>query len=309
MRTIAVFAFLSAAFCFPGVSSAADNVAERVWTAQKNARSRMLFGQPVNVSISGGGSLPKGRALTIINASFADKSKSVNGGVGTDAFSRTWLFKFRYGITNRLEFSATSPYAHNRRSPKPANAPEIIEGFGDQIAALVYAPWNEHQGDPVSASVYAGFFLPTGLRGPSRPPGNGVWGGRYAVGIGKRFNGNFVADTEVVYALPFARGNQQVKRGDMVQWNTNIRYLFHRFDLGLESSLTAQESGDRATPAGRVNLRNGYTDWFVGPSVNVGIDPLNMWAGIGAFFPVLQRFRGPAAVERARYECKVGVLW
>lgn len=274
----------------------------------RSSRSKMLFGQPVNVNIAGGGTLPKGKALTILNASFADKTNGERGYSGSDVFSQTWLAKFRYGITNHLELSVTVPYINNERS-NPRPHPKHVEGFSDTAVGLVVAPFNLHQGDPVAWSIYTGLLAPTGTGGKNHLPGVGVWGWRLATGVAAYLTDNIKADTEVVWCGPFDRGNQKVRRGDQFQWNTQVRYLFDNFDIGIESTLVHQESGDRNTLAGNVNTRNGYTEWFVGPSLNVPIDALDMWAGVGVFFPVVQDYKGPAAVEDARFEFKIGRLW
>jgi hypothetical protein len=271
----------------------------------------MLFGQPVNVNIAGGGTLPQGKALTILNASFADRTRAKKGFTGPDVFGQVWLLKLRYGITNYIEVNATTPYINNERSPKPANGPRHIEGFGDQAVGFTFALLNEHQGDPAALSFQTALLLPTGNYGKNHLPGNGVWGGRVQAGIGKFFMERRVRlETEISYAGPFDRGNQKVKRGGAFEWNAQARYLFDRFDIGLESNMTIRESGSRQLPNGNiVNLRNGSTEWVVGPSVNVGLDALGMWAGIGVFFPVVQDVRGPSKVEDVRYEFKIGKLW
>lgn len=275
---------------------------------QQSGRAKMLFGQPVNVNIAGGGTLPKGKALTILNASFADKTNGKRGYSGSDVFSQLWLAKFRYGITDNLELSMTAPYINNKRS-NPRPHPEHIEGFSDTAVALVVAPFNLHQGDPVAWSIYAGLLTPTGTGGKNHLPGVGVWGWRLSTGVATFLTDNIKADMDVSWSGPFERGNQKVRRGDQFQWNSQVRYLFDNFDIGLESTLVHQESGDKSTSAGDLNLRNGYTEWLVGPSVNVPIDALNMWAGVGVFFPVMQDYKGPAAVEDARFEFKIGKLW
>lgn len=295
-------AVLSLAFAFATGAHAQDEA------PKERTRSKVLFGQPVNVNIAGGGTLPQGMALTMLNASFADKDRSKKGYAGSDIFSQTWLFKARYGITNHLEIAYTAPYINNeRRNPSPS--PEHIEGFADQVIQLTFAPWNQHQQDPVSLGFTFGILTPTGNVGKNHIPGVGAWGYRLATGIGKFVTKEIKLDTEVAYSGPFERGNQNVKRGDQFQWNSNARYVFERFDIGLESTFIHQESGDKRTPRGTLNIRNGYTEWFVGPSVNVAIEPLGMWAGVGAFFPVLQDVKGPAAVEDARFEFKLGKVW
>ena len=282
--------------------------AEPTETTKKFVRPKMLFGQPVNVNTAGGGSLPEGKLLTVINASFADKSRAVKGWKGPDVFSQVWLLKLRYGITNHLELSTTTPYVNLHRSNAPVS-PKHIDGLGDQVVSLVYAPWNEHQGDLFSASVTGGVSLPTGQYGDNHIPGNGVFGWRTQIGIGKFWTPRIHTSTEVVWSGAFDRGNQEVRRGQQFQWNTNARYLFEHFDVGLESSYIAQASGNKDTPVGNVNLHNGYTELFVGPSVNVPINQLNSWVGVGVFMPVMQHTYAATAVEDARYEVKIGTLW
>lgn len=288
--------------------------AEEAVTAQEkpkvqSTRAKALFGAPVNVNIAGGGSLPKGTALTMINTSLANKQRSERGYAGSDIFSQVWLLKMRYGITNHLEIATTLPYINNDRDTQ-AVGPKHIEGFADQVVQFTFAPWNQHQGDSFSAGLTAGVLIPTGTWGKNHVPGVGVWGGRLAAGIGKFVTRNIKLDTELVWSGAFERGNQKVKRGDQFQWNTNMRYLFDYVDFGIESTLVYQDSGDKKLPDGStMGLRNGYTEWFIGPSMNVAIAPLDMWVGVGMFFPVLQDVKGPAVLEDVRFEFKVGKVW
>lgn len=275
----------------------------------QSKRPRSLLGTPVNINIAGGGSLPKGTALTMINASFADKSSSEKGYKGHGMFSQSWLLKIRYGITNHFEIATTVPYINNKRYGNNAAGANYTEGFSDPVLQVAIAPWNQHQGDPFSASLTLGVLFPMGTQGKNHLPGVGAWGGRAAVGLAKWLNQDIKLDTELVWSGPFERGNQKVKRGDQYQWNVNARYLFTYWDVGLESTLIIQESGDRRFPTGKQGLRNGYKEWFVGPSVNVAIAPLDMWVGVGAFFAVMQDYKGPAATEDARFEIKIGKIW
>ena len=151
-------------------------------------------------------------------------------------------------------------------------------------------------------------------------PGNNAWGARGAAAVGAWVTKDIKMDTEFVWSGPFERGNQNVERGDQWQWNTNIRYLWDWIDVGFESSLVVQESGNKKIDgrwlangswrdSSTTNTRNGYTEWLVGPSMNVAVDSLGMWAGIGAFFPVVQDYKGPAKVEDVRWELKIGKVW
>lgn len=273
----------------------------------KGKRARSLLGTPVNAALAGAGTIPQGVFLTMLNASFADKSRSKNGG-GPAAFSQVWLFKQRYGITNHLEIGLVVPYINNERR-KHGSGPDHIEGIGDTTLQLTLAPYNVHQGDPLNLSFGVAALLPTGPYGENHIPGNGSWGGRFVAAAGWWPTRNIRIDSELTWALPFERGNRKVKRGQELQWNAHARYLFDNFDIAVESNVKHAESGDKRFAAGTRNLQNGYTEWFVGPSTNIAFDALGMWIGAGVFFPIVQGMKGPAKVEDARFDFKVGFVW
>ena len=273
----------------------------------KKKRARSLLGTPVNAAMAGAGTIPEGAFLTMVNASFADKTRSKKGG-GVTTFTQVWLFKQRYGITNHLEIGVVVPYINNERR-NYSGGPKHMEGLSDTTLQLTLAPFNSHQGDPMNLSFGVAALLPTGQYGKNHLPGSGVWGARFVAAAGWWFTRDFKADTEVTWSLPFERGNQRVKRGQEVQWNAFARYLFDNFDIALESNLKYQESGDKRFDFGTVNLNNGYTEWFVGPSMNFAIDELGAWVGVGVFFPVMQDTKGPAKVENYRFDCKLGLMW
>lgn len=275
----------------------------------QNSRARVIAGTPpVNVNIAGAGSLPQGVFFSALNASFADKDGGERGYAGPKVFSQAWLLKLRYGLTSHLELSAVVPYVNlSRRSPTPS--PKHLEGLGDITVGLNFAPFNLHQRDPFALSFVAAALLPTGPRGHNHLPGNGAWGARASAAFGLFVAQNVKFDTEAVYSMPFERGNQKVERGGAFQWNAQLRHVWDNFDIGLESSYVRQESGEKDLPSGSLDLRNGYSEWFVGPSCNVAIPKIDAWAGLGVFFPVHQSFKGPAASEDYRVEFKFGKLW
>ena len=263
---------------------------------------------PVHTNISGAGTLPDGMFFAALNPGFSDQTHSKKGYTGPDTASQAWLLKLRYGLTNRLEINSVLPYVkltfHN---PTPAR--KHLEGYGDQSLGLGYGLYNLHLGDPFALSVTASVLLPTAPKGDNHLPGNSAWGGRISAEFGVFLTPDLKLDTGIVASAPFERGNQSVKRGEEYQWNTQLRYMFTHFDVGIESSLVRAESGDRRTPAGRVNLKTGSTLWHVGPSVNYALDQHNVWLGVGVFFPVEQRVEGPTRVDRHRWAVKVGKVW
>lgn len=269
----------------------------------------MLAGTPpVNTNISGSGSLPRGVLFTAINASFADREDAEKGYDGPYVYSQTWLLKMRYGLTDNLELGAIVPYMRMGRS-HPTTTPKYIEGLGDVTAGFNFAPFNLHQGDPVALSFVAAAIVPTAPQGKNHLPGSGAWGGRASAALGFFATDNIKLDTELVWSAPFERGNQKVRRCDMYQWNAQMRYVWDNYDVALESSFVKQESGDRSFAGGRRNIKNGYSECFVGPSFNAGFRNIDAWAGLGIYFPVHQSFSGPNISEDYRVEFKIGKLW
>ena len=263
---------------------------------------------PINPNISNGGTLPQGVLYTALNPIFANKDRSQDGFQGPDTFSQAWLLKLRYGLTNRLELNSVLSYVNLSRS-NPTPAVKHLEGYGDQSLGLSYAFYNIHQGEPFALSLAAGVLLPTAPEGGNHLPGNAAWGGRASVDFGKFLTPDLKFDIGLVVSGPFERGNQDVKRGEQYQWNMQFRYLFKNFDIALESSLVDTAAGNKRTPAGDIDLKNGSTEWFVGPSMNFVIDRYDLWFGIGIFFPLWQDTDSPAMVEDYQLAFKIGKLW
>lgn len=308
--------FIVCALTF-GLSSAAlaeqEAQPENTQTQPKKKRAKMLTGTPVHTAIAGGGSLPKGVALTVYNFSLADKTQSKRGYKGSDVYNQTHLIKLRYGITNHWEITSTGGYVNNGfRDPKHAGKrPGNIEGPIDQLLGFTYAPLQLHQGDPVAVSVSAGIYIPTGVYGKNHLPAAGAWGSRLCTGFATFLNDDIRFDTEFSWATTFERGNQNVRKGDQYQWNTMVRYLFDWFDIGLESVYTHYEDnvGYRNGKSNRGNLKNGGADWYIGPNTSIAIDALDMWVGAGVYFPVMQDMNGPAATDDVQFHFKVAKMW
>lgn len=277
--------------------------------APKKTRAKMLTGTPVHTGIAGGGSLPKGKLLTIYNFSLADKTNAKNGYKGSDIYSQAHLLKIRYGLTNHWEIITTGAYINNGRRD-PSQNPGHIEGIGDQSLGITYAPLQFHQGDPVALSFNGAISMPTAPYGKNHVPGNGVWGSRLAAGFATFLTDDIRFDIEGCWTTSFERGNQKVRKGDQYQWNTMVRYLFDWFDIGIESVYVHTENGDKITPAGnKINMYNGGKEWHVGPTTSIAIDALDMWVGAGVYFPVMQDMNGATAVDDVQYHFKIGKMW
>jgi hypothetical protein len=281
----------------------------------KPVRPRVLMGTPpVNTNMSASGSLPEGVLFTKLNAGFADRNSGVHSYNGSEVMSQTWLVKIRYGLTNRLELAAVVPYINMSRS-NPTPSQKHVEGFGDVILGINVAPFNLHQGDPFSLSFVLAAMLPTAQRGANHLSGQGAWGWRVNGAIGTMITPDLKIDTELMGTGPFEQGQNDVHRGNEYQWNTQLRYLFQSFDIGLESSLVWKRD-DYVTispGAGRNrferSLGNGGTTWWLGPTMNFAL-PWDMWAGAGVLFPISRGTNGnPQAVEHMRFDFSIGKLF
>lgn len=317
-RWIVLMLLLVACALVPQYVSAAETEAEKD-APKQSTRSKMIVGIPVEVNLMGAGGLPDGKLLTEINASFADSVRSQGERTNrnmSDVFAQTWVMRVRYGITDYLEAWAVTPYINDYRSnPQPASGgsgvPNTIYGIGDTFLGLLYTPLHERRGDPLTLSASAAALVPMAAWGVDHPAGFGVWGFRGQAAIGKFLTQDIKVETEGVWVSRFGgRGNQDVQIGDQFQWNTQARYLFDTFDIGLESTMIWQLTSYRYQPGqGNTDLRSFSHEWYVGPSVNFAMDKLGMWAGFGVFFPVVQRFQSPGKVENLRVEFKIGKIW
>ncbi len=281
-----------------------------------NDKPSPLLVAPVNVGIAGGAILPKGMLLTAINASFRDKTHHEGPeGPASDVFSQLWLLKVRYGLFDRMEVSVVTPYVNNDID----NQFWRPEGFGDVTVGTSLALLSERAGHPLWVTLGLGLALPTG---DEHLAGAGSLGGRVSLSWSKNFTKNIMAAGDFVWETPLGRGHDPyagpgntrfdgVRRGDKYTATAHVRYRFNYFDLGLETIYEKSESGTGylRNSDDSANMKNGTTEWVVGPSMNFAIDPVKMWVGVGAFFPVYQDAKGPTKMEDVRWEFKVGKTW
>ncbi len=276
-----------------------------------------LLGGPVNTTIAGGAILPKGKLLTAINASFRDKTRTVNGNKSanpSDTYSQTWLLKIRYGLFDRMEMSIVVPYMNNDIAHQSWRS----EGLGDATVGTSLAVLSERAGDPFWLTLSLGISLPTG---DEHLTGQGATGGRLALSWAKDLSKNILAAGDLIWEMPFSSGYEpyggsgydnfsSVERGNKYTINGHIRYRFNYFDLGLESTFEKTESSDgHLRDGGWTSMYNGTTEWVLGPSLNVAFDSINTWLGVGVFFPIYQDADTDTKLETVRWEFKVGTLW
>lgn len=262
-----------------------------------------LQGLPVNIAISGGGSLPEGVALTVYNVSYRDKQSSVDGDdpkPTADATQFIHTVKLRYGITNHFEINSVIPYV--MMDPEGSND---LDSFGDVFVGATYAFLLQREGDPVSLSTNAGLYLPSGSVGSEYLPGGGAWGSRLQLGLTKVFDRHRV-DFDLIGVMPFTDGNKDYTKGNSLSFNYKYAYLLNdRVDIGIEGTIDRTWNGEMND----ASVNNHALEWYTGPTINVAIPALNSWVGLGAYFPVYRDYGQDTSTEDCRIDFKFGIAW
>ena len=241
-------------------------------------------GTPVNSMISGGSIVPKGMFLNALNFSYRDKdSIEDDNGMGARTMEQSiYLLKLRFTPWERVEIAFVPGYVRNELDSFGPMGATTVEGPTDFVLAASYQFWREREGKPFDAMVALGTNMPTGQNGADHLPGGDVWSFNAKVGITKRWHPNHRIDWDAGIAQPTETGNQGVRK-DTVLTSTGS---YHGADM-----------------------KNGYTEMYVGPTANYVMPQWNMWFGAGLFFPVLRDYDIPTASDDVRVELKLGKVW
>ncbi len=280
--------------------------------AQDNAPQAKKMGgmsaNPVNVLISGGGIVPKGKLLTVYNYSYRNKYNIIDGGE-SDARTLTnelHLLKIRYSPLDRLELIIVPGYINNNLNQFRNLGESDVNGWNDFYTGATYMFLSERFGDPVSMSVAFGLNLPTGQSGDSHPAGGGAWAYNVGLGLTKVFQPKHRIDLDLKFSDPLEEGNLAVERRYAINFNGSYHYVINdNFDVGLEFVGTYSDAGEK----NGVDMNNGTTDLYAGPAVNFILPKYNIWMGIGAYFPVYRDADSPTPYEDYRIDFKLGKLW
>jgi hypothetical protein len=267
-----------------------------------------LSGTPVNSAIGGGGIVPKGTLLTALNFSYRDKDDIVNdAGLGArTSQQQLYLLKLRYGLAERFELLFVPGYISNHRDAYANQQADRVSGPTDFTFGGTYTPLAERFGDPFSLSLSLAVNMPTGQDGPQYPPGAGVWSYSGKVGITKVWHPNHRIDWDLGFMQPTQTGNQGVRKDAVFSTTGSYHYVFNQyFDAGLEFTLEKSKDWERHG----VNMRNGHTEVYAGPTINFCLPQWNMWLGAGVFVPIVRDYGIPTASDDIRIEFKLGKVW
>lgn len=289
------------------MSVAADDVSS-VQQQEKTEKMSPLSGTPVNSAISGGAIVPKGLLLTALNFSYRDKDDIVDdaGAGARTSQQELYLLKLRYGMADRFELAFVPGYISNHRDSYKATPADHLEGATDFALGGTYTPLSQRLGDPLSLGITLGVNMPTGQEGTDHPAGSDVWSYNAKIGISKIWHPNHRVDWDLGFVQPTETGNQGVRKDTTVTMTGSYHYVFNpNFDMGLEFTLENSKDWER----GGVDMRNSYTEMYVGPTMNFCLPKWNMWLGIGAFVPVVRDYDIPTASDDLRLEIKIGKVW
>lgn len=267
-----------------------------------------LSGTPVNSAISGGALVPKGLLLSALNFSYRDKDDIVDDkGFGArTSENELYLLKLRYGLTDRVELAFVPGYINNHRDAFGRSGSDRIDGPTDFALGASYAIFSQRLGDPLSFAATLGVNMPTGQEGPDHPPGGDVWSYNAKIGLSKVWHPNHRVDWDLGVVQPTETGNQGVKKDTTWTMTGSYHYVFTpNFDIGLEFTADNCQDWERND----INLNNGFTEVYVGPTANYVMPQWNMWLGAGLFFPVVRDYDVATASDDVRIEIKLGKIW
>ncbi|MCL2791179.1 MAG: transporter [Desulfobulbus sp.] len=287
---------------------AADQPEVSTEQPEKSEKMSPLSGTPVNSAISGGGIVPKGMLLTALNFSYRDKDDIVNdAGRGARTSQQAlYLLKLRYGITDRFEVLFVPGYVSNHRGAHFNQQADRVAGPTDFVFGGTYTPLSQRLGDPFSLGLNLAVGMPTGQNGPEYLPGGGVWSYSAKVGITKVWHPNHRIDWDLGFTQPTETGNQGVRKDMLTAMTGSYHYVFNpNFDIGLEFTLEKNKDWER----NGVDMRNGHTEMYVGPTMNFCLPKWNMWLGAGVFVPMVRDYDIPTASDNIRIELKLGKVW
>jgi len=58
-----------------------------------------------------------------------------------------------------------------------------------------------------------------------------------------------------------------------------------------------------------INIQNGSTEVYVGPTMNYVIPKWKVWLGAGLYFPIVRDYDVATATDDIRLEIKLGKIW
>lgn len=285
--------------------------------AEEGGEAPIANTPPVGMNFGvGGGTVPKGTLITLINYRFADNdvwyrhgkeyaASNPFGGSDQKATVNAFAVKVRYGLGYGMDIRALLPFAYTRFSEARLAPAKSIHGCADGMVILHKAFMQQEEGAPFSLGLDLGVIVPTGSTNRDGL-GTGAWGAVTSLGATWAFDrGRQLLDGDVFYFYRGKGGNRSIKNytyrkwGDYVWFNARYVYaLTNWLDVALESQFTHnfQDKDSRAQGTGAKisNLKNASTTWFIGPAVTVKIPRWQSTFGIGLGISAYQSYQQKA---------------
>lgn len=264
-----------------------------------------MLNPPASTAISGGGTIPEGRAITAWNYSYRSKYESVEGvdqknNKNSDNTTFINLLKLRYGLTDRTEIQAAIPYT--LYDPMGSRN---LDSWGDIAVGPAYSPWLERLGDFMSVTGGLKIGLPTGGMGPTALPGGGAWSGTASLGATKTF-GLHQLSSDLWYTVPFTAGNTDLRKGDNSGATFKYAYALTKYlAIGVESVFDHTDNGSRNGD----KVLNGYSEWYGGPAVTFNIPGTPIDLCFGTYLPIYREYKQNTSSDSVRFDGKFFVFW
>ena len=211
------------------------------------------------------------------------------------------VFKIRYGITDRWEFSTATPYVDLRL--KSHNADNAWKGgLGDTTLFVRYGLKKRSDDSPFSIALDAGATLPTGQTANKEKH---LAANAFSAILGGGFSWadhNQRVDLDGRYAV-YTEGAHGIRPGDFAIFHAHYAWALSRnFDIGAEAYYRIEQQSF-VHGKGR---RDGFSEIYAGPKIQFKAPELAyLMVGAAVLFPVHRQYDSMRLSTDTRFEFSV----
>jgi hypothetical protein len=208
------------------------------------------------------------------------------------------VFKIRYGITDRWEFSTATPYIDlNLKNHNAGNSWK--GGLGDTTLMARYGLKKRSEDSPFSIALDAGVTLPTGQTGDKEKH---LATNAFSALLGAGFSWvdhNQRVDLDGRYAF-YTEGAHGVRPGDFAVFHAHYAWAQSRnFDIGAEAYYRIEQ---QSYVYGK-GQRDGFSELYAGPKIQFKVPELAyLMIGAAALFPVHRDYDAMRLSTDTRFE-------
>ncbi|MCL1939741.1 MAG: transporter [Desulfovibrionaceae bacterium] len=215
------------------------------------------------------------------------------------------VFKIRYGITDRWEFSTATPFVDLQLKNHNAHG-AWKGGLGDTTLMLRYGLKKRTENSPFSVALDAGVTLPTGEVGDKdKYLATNAFSVLFGAGV-SWVDHNQRVDLDGRYAA-YAEGAHGIRPGDFTLFHAHYAWALSRnFDIGAEAYYRIEQ---QSYVHGR-GRGDGFSEAYAGPKIQIKIPELAyLMVGAAALFPVHRNYDAMRLSTDTRWEFSVLVAF